>query len=207
MYQKYHTDALVLGSREQGEADKVFALFTKDFGLVRARASSVRSEKSKMRYAMQKYARANVSLVKGKRGWRAAGATAVKGASGDVRGITTFARISELVLRLVHGEEKNEYLFETLAEAHQALMTHVGSQTSDISSSSSNEERQTSVIPTVELVCVARTLFALGYISNEALSMALFTHTAYTGESLLEAETMKDKLLVSINKAIAETHL
>jgi hypothetical protein len=47
----------------------------------------------------------------------------------------------------------------------------------------------------------------LGYISTEALSTALFTHTAYTGEHLLEAETMKDKLLSSINQAIAETHL
>jgi DNA repair protein RecO (recombination protein O) len=191
MYQKYHTDALVLGAREQGEADKVFSLYTKDFGLVRARASSVRSEHSKMRYAMQKWARANVSLVKGKRGWRAAGATATKSASGDARGISTFARISELVLRLVHGEEANEYLFAALAEAHDALM--------------SNEN--TNVLGTIEIVCVARVLFALGYISSEALSTALFTHTAYTGESLLEAETLKDKLLLSINKAIAETQL
>ena len=38
-------------------------------------------------------------------------------------------------------------------------------------------------------------------------STALFTHTAYTGESLLEAETMKDRLLSSINRAIAETQL
>jgi DNA repair protein RecO len=195
MYQKYNTDALVLGSREQGEADKVFSLYTKDFGLVRARASAVRNEKSKMRYALQKYARANVSLVKGKRGWRVAGATAVKSALGDIRGISTFARISELVLRLVHGEESNEYLFAALAEAHAIL--NGGSQTSVISSS----------FPIVEIVCVARVLFALGYISNEALSTALFAHTAYTGESLLEAETLKDKLLLSINKAIAETHL
>ena len=59
----------------------------------------------------------------------------------------------------------------------------------------------------IELVCVARTLYALGYLSAEALETALFTHTAYTGEHLLEAETMRDKLLVSINKAIAETQL
>src|ERR1700733_3333657 len=122
MYQKYQTEALILKSFEQGEADKVFALFTHDFGLVRARASAVRSEHSKMRFAMQKYARAKVSLVKGKRGWRAAGASSLKSASGDLRGITTFARISELVLRLVHGEEKNDYLFAALSEAHDALM-------------------------------------------------------------------------------------
>jgi DNA repair protein RecO len=191
MYQKYNTEALVLSSREYGEADMVFALFTKDFGLVRGRASAVRSEKSKMRYALQKYSRANVSLVKGKRGWRVAGGAALKGAMGDLRGIATFARICELVLRLVHGEEQNDYLFAALAEAHGALLS----------------EEHSSVIGVIEIVCVARILFALGYISNEALSTALFTHTAYTGESLLEAETLKDELLSSINKAIAETQL
>ncbi len=190
MYQKYQTDTLVLGSRESGEADRVYALYTKDFGLVRARASSVRSEKSKMRYALQHYARANASLVKGKRGWRLAGASAVKNTSGDVRGQRAFARISELVLRLVNGEEKSDYLFAALAEAHGALM-----------------QENCSAFATIEIVCVARVLFALGYISTEALSTALFTHTAYTGEHLLEAETMRDKLLSSINRAIAETHL
>ena len=52
-----------------------------------------------------------------------------------------------------------------------------------------------------------RVLYALGYLSAEALQTALFTHTAYTGEHLLEAETMKDKLLSSINRAISETQL
>lgn len=190
MYHKYHTEALVLGSRENGESDKTFALFTRDFGLVRARATAVRTEKSRMRYSLQDFASAKVSLVKGKRGWRVAGAAAEIPAVGDVRGIGAFARIAELTLRLVHGEEKNEYLFAALSEAHQALM-----------------QKQTEAYGMIELVCVARLLFALGYISDEALTTALFTHTAYTGESLLEAETMKDKLLSSINRAIAETQL
>lgn len=190
MYQKYHTEALVLGSRESGEADRTFALYTKDFGLVRARASAVRSEKSKMRYALQNYARAHVSLVRGKRGWRVAGAAAVKNAVVDSKGAAAFARISALTERLVHGEEKNDFLFATLAEAHHAFMTE-----------------KNDAVGTIEIVCVARLLYALGYISTEALSMALFTHTAYTGESLLEAETMKDKLLSTINYAISETHL
>lgn len=190
MYQKYNTKTLILGSRESGEADKTHALYTEEFGLVRARATSVRSERSRMRYGLQNYSRATVSLVRGKRGWRAAGVSAIRTARGDARGIAAFARVSELVLRLVSGEEKNEYLFAALAEAHDALM-----------------REKSDAFGTIELVCVARVLYALGYISNEALSSALFTHTAYTGESLLEAETMKDKLLSSINKAIAETHL
>jgi recombinational DNA repair protein (RecF pathway) len=190
MYQKYQTDALVLASRESGEADRTCVLYTKDFGLVRARATAVRSEKSKMRYALQNYSRASLSLVRGKRGWRAAGAIALKSCGKDHVAVATFARIAELVIRLVQGEEKNEYLFAALAEAHDSFMSE-----------------KCESVGTIEIVCVARILYALGYISNEALETALFTHTAYTGESLLEAETMKDKLLLSINRAIAETHL
>lgn len=190
MYQKYHTEALVLRSRERGESDKVFTLYTRDFGLVYAQATSVRSESSKMRYALQQYSHSNVSLVRGKRSWRLAGASALQGAYGDQRGIGAFARIAELTVRLVHGEGANEYLFAALVEAHDALMVE-----------------RCDAFGMIEIVCVARVLYALGYISTEALSTALFTHTAYTGESLLEAESMKDTLLSSINKAISETQL
>ena len=123
MYQKYQTEALVLESRESGESDRAYALFTRDFGLVRARARAVRSEKSKMRYALQNLSRSHVSLVRGKRGWRLAGATAIKNAHGDPRGVSAFARIAELTARLVQGEDTNEYLFAALAEGHDALMS------------------------------------------------------------------------------------
>src|SRR3989344_1695592 len=102
MYQKYYTEALVLGSRERGENDRVFALYTKDFGLVHARASAVRKETSRMRYALQNYSQAHAALVRGKRGWRVGGAIAVRSAKGE--GAMTFARIARLVLRLVAGE-------------------------------------------------------------------------------------------------------
>ncbi len=194
MYQKYQTEALVLGSRSSGENDRVFSLYTKDFGLVRARASAVRTERSKMRYALQNYARADVSLVRGKVGWRVAGASAQnpRGLASRIlgKGVRAYARIAELTLRLVHGEEKNDFLFATLAEAHDTLMSV-----------------SASAWATVEIVCVARVLFALGYLSAEALQTALFTHTAYADEHLQEAESLRDKLLSSINKAIAETHL
>ena len=198
MYQKYNTEALVLGSYEVGESDKTIVLYTRDFGLVRARASAVRSEYSRMRYAAQHFSRSHVSLVRGKRGWRLAGATALS-LPRTGAGLSSFARIAELTQRLVGTDEKNEYLYDALTEAHTALMSAqgrsaLGGPVSDVSG-------------VIEIVCVARLLYSLGYISNEALQSALFTHTAYTGESLMEAETMRDKLLSSINRAIAETHL
>src|SRR3990167_360760 len=188
MYQKYHTEAIVLGNRERGESDRVFTLYTEEFGLVRARASAVRSEKSRMRYALQNYSRSHVALVRGKHGWRIGGAVAIEGASGT-GGIATFARIARLVLRLVVGEERNDYLFAALSEARCAL----AKSASDI-------------CPTIEIVCVARILFALGYLSSEAFKTTLFTHTGYASEHVREAEALRETLLSSVNRAIAETH-
>ena len=191
MYQKYQTEAIVVASRESGEADKTLALYTRDFGLVRARATSLRAEKSKMRYALQSYARANVALVKGKNGWRAAGASAMVTALGkDQSGISAFARISELIVKLVVGEDHNEYLFEALAQAHEALM-----------------RQKVEAVATIEIVAVARILYALGYLSSEAMETALFTHTAYADTHLREAEVIQDALLSSINRALSQTHL
>jgi len=190
MYQKYYTDALVLRSRESGEADRIYMLYTKDFGLVRARASAVRLERSRMRYALQNYSHTYVALVRGKQGWRIAGASATGGVWEVSRGTPTFARITELLLRLVTGEEENAYLFAALADAHKALM-----------------DKGHKEYATIEIVCVARILYALGYLSPEALESALFTHTAYTGEYLREAEMLREKLLSRINSAIAEAQL
>ncbi|MCR4325349.1 MAG: recombination protein O N-terminal domain-containing protein [Patescibacteria group bacterium] len=192
MYQKYNTEALVLGSRERGESDRVLALYTRDFGLVRARASAVRKERSKMRYALQHYAHARVSLVRGKRGWRAGGASSIRSARGDTGRIAIFARISELTMRLVRGEEDNMYLFDALSNAHEALF---------------GEESAEAVPTVVEIVCVARVLYALGYISTEALQTTLFAHTGYAGEHLTEAGKLHDELLASINRAISEAQL
>ncbi|MBI2610584.1 recombination protein O N-terminal domain-containing protein [Candidatus Kaiserbacteria bacterium] len=189
MYQKYHTEALVLGSREWGEADRVFALYTKDFGLVRARASAVRAERSRMRYALQHYSRAHVALVYGKHGWRIGGAISLD-ERGTLEAAVTFARTARLVLRLVAGEEKNDYLFAALSEARSAL---------------TRSARE--AYAAIEVVCVARVLFALGYLSPEALQTTLFTHAAYSLRDLAEAAAIREKLLTSINRAIAETHL
>ncbi len=190
MYQKYQTDALVLGSRELGESDRTYMLFTREFGLVRARASAVRTEKSKMRYALQNYSLANVSLIRGKRGWRAAGARANTGVTNlhDVKAVRAFARASELVMRLVGGEEKNEYLYETLVGAYRALLR--GEQTESI-----------------EILCVARVLYSLGYLSADALDTVFIKGTEYDLQQAQAAGAMRDKLLLSINHALSETQL
>ncbi|MFZ2886294.1 MAG: recombination protein O N-terminal domain-containing protein [Minisyncoccia bacterium] len=191
MYEKYQTDALVLRSYERGEADRVFAIYTKEFGFVWARASAVRRESSRMRYALQNYSRSNVSLVRGTGGWRAVGATSLNALpTENAQAVAVFARVSRLLERLVRGEERNDYLFATLVEAYSALAQELPEN-----------------YPTIELLCVARLLYALGYVSAEAVGTALFTHAAYNLPDLAEAEASRTKLLSSVNKAISETQL
>lgn len=191
MYEKYQTDALILRSYERGEADRVYAIFTHDFGFLWARCAAVRRESSKMRYALQPGSRASISLVRGNRGWRIVGTAALSRIDPKERSaVHSFTRIAQLLERLSAGEEANQYLFAVLREAHEALI---------------REPKSTH--PVIELVTVARLLYALGYLSTEALGTALFAETAYAPTHLAEATTLRSKLLASVNKAISETQL
>ena len=191
MYQKYQTDALVLRNYERGEADRIFALFTREFGFVWARASAVRRENSRMRYSLQNGALAHVSLVRGNRGWRLAGASALRQLDMTQKsGAQAYARIALLLERLAGGEEPNPYLFDTLVESHAALM-----------------REGDDLHPVIELVAVARMLYALGYLSQEAFGTALFAETAFTEMGLREVQDVRPKLLSSVNRALSETQL
>lgn len=189
-YEKYTTDALVLGSFERGEADKTLVLYTHAHGLIYARCSGMRKEHSRMRYALQDYSCASVSLVRGKSGWRVAGAHEQLCATGKPHaGLIIFARIARLLRRLVHGEEAHPYLFDTLKRAHTALLTDAKQQ------------------ELVELVCVARMLHALGYLSAEGMGTALFAHTSYKMADIHGASEKRKALIRSINEAITESQL
>lgn len=189
MYEKYRTDAIVLRGEIMGEADKFYTLFTREFGLVRARASAVRTEKSKMRYALQTFSYISLSLVKGRTGWRAAGAQAIDTpVLTHKRALDSYARIARLVERLVHGEEKSEYLFDALLGARQALP-------------------HTTEYESVELLAVIRVLYALGYIATKTETAELLAGAGYTAPELEAIERMRVQVLGMVNSALASTQL
>ncbi len=190
MYEKYTTGALVLGSFEAGEHDKLFTLYTRDFGLVRARASAVRKMESKMRHALPLFAPASVSLVRGTRGWRVAGARAGHYKDLPPEGAHTYARIAQLLMRLVRGEERHEYLYEVLREARDACA-----------------EKQSVALHSLELLCVARMLYTLGYLSTAALTTALFANAQFADQDLETVHEGKKEMLTIVNRAIADSQL
>ncbi len=70
MYPKLQTDAIVIASYAHKENDRVFVLYTKEFGLLHARALSGRKLSSKLKHSISGYLISQMTLIRGKSGWR-----------------------------------------------------------------------------------------------------------------------------------------
>jgi len=187
-YRIYRTDAFVLRSRPHAEADRMFTLYTDDFGLLYARASGVRLERSKLRYALSDYSHVHVALVRGKAGWRLVGAIGGTPAMPHKKHLIAFARIASLVVRLVQGEDRNEYLFGTLGAARHSL--------------EAGEDPEL-----IEIVSVSRILHALGYVAPRPIDEHVFAEQAYESVSLERSRAALPQLIQRINHTLSATQL
>ena len=192
MHHIYHTDAFVLTSRPSGEDSKSVALYTRELGLVWARAQALRKLASKLRYTLQDFSRANVDLVRGKEIWRITTAVPIH-SYGELRKDVTrervLARIVSVVLRLCSGEDTNEEVFAAIEDTCSLL-------------SDPHTEESARL---VELFCVSRILIALGYLSRDT-----FLEPPTTPPSVpmqLEDEQFRKRLIDEINRAFAASNL
>ncbi len=104
--EKYTTPTFVLASYENGEHDRMYKLFTRDFGLVFAKATSVRKLESKLRAHLQTGRMSRVTLVKGREVWRITGGEEMIGTTSICKDIVM------LLERFVRGEGNQKRLFD-----------------------------------------------------------------------------------------------
>ena len=124
MYSINNTKAIVLKSYDSGEKDAAISLFTKEFGQLYAKVSGVRDLKSKHRYAIQDHSFINVSLIKGKAGWRITSSSFIKSFYFDIEDKNKrdkILKILSLVKRFFLGEESNEKIFEDLISGFEKM--------------------------------------------------------------------------------------
>lgn len=194
-YQTYTTDALVVGSIDCLTADRLIVLFTRDAGLVHARAMGVRKEKSKLRYGLQDFSLVLVSLVRGKSGWRIIGAERPRNlyfsaSDRSVRG--ALLRTLKIVRRLVRGEETHTALYDILTDG-LSILPHC------------TEDE----IARAERILTLRILFALGYIApKDAYRRMLFAPSlrealSFQSNSISEERAIK----TAIDEALAVSQL
>ncbi len=193
MHHIYHTEGIILGSRNFGEAGKYYYIFTRDLGMLRASAQGVRKISSKLRFILQDFAYLKVDLVRGKDFWRLTSAektNLLENISKNPEVFRTVSNISSLLRRLLQGEDANETLFNDLIRGFSIL------------EKSKTEEE----LRNIEIIIVLRMLHNLGYIGgNEAISNLV--QSPFEENLVFEISKSKAKVLSHINKALRETHL
>lgn len=192
----YTTECIVLGGVNSGEASKYISLFTRDMGLVRAVAKSVREEKSKLRYSLQDFSFTNATLVRGKEVWRITGAEERYNIHNELKDenekLFTIIQILNLLQRLVHGEEKNDYLFDTILHGFEYIK---------------REKLDKEMIKNFEHLVVLRMLYSLGYIAKNGNFDELLRLTEINEELLKNVSLMRKNIIFAINRALKQAHL
>lgn len=123
MRHKYATQAIVLARTPLKESATLLTLLTEEFGVLRARAEGLRKPGAKLAHALQTLDQCDVTLVRGKEGWRLSGAHLEERWFGklDRRGRERAGRVNGLLLRLVHGETNDTFLFSIFLRFLKAL--------------------------------------------------------------------------------------
>lgn len=191
----YNTDGFILKSVNFGEANKLYFIFTKDFGLIKATAQGVRLLKSKLRYNLSDFSFGSFSIVRGQEIWRLTSSNSLSlrvFSRSNPEVFSLISRIFSLLLRLLHGEEKNDLLFDTLKEGINFL---------------EQDNLTPDNLANFECILALRILSNLGYIGSLG-DFDQFTKSPYfTSELLSQMSTLKTRAILEINKSLRETHL
>ncbi|MCE9585374.1 DNA repair protein RecO [Candidatus Nomurabacteria bacterium] len=193
MHHIYHTEGIILGSKNYGEAGKCYYIFTRDLGMIFASAQGVRKMSSKLRYVLQDFSYIKLDLVRGKDFWRLTSASKTNALENLSRNPDTFAiifNIARLLKRLLAGEEKNDILFTDLISGFSVL------------EKAENKEE----IKNIESVMVLRILNNLGYV-GAGDDFGKFTKSPFEEDLIFEMGKNRLKILNEINRALKETHL
>lgn len=172
-----------------GEASSFITLITSDLGLVRALAQSVRKSGAKLSPALASFAESDVTLVRGKDGWRLSGAVLEEcwfARLGNIAPRERAARLSGLLLRLVAGESQNAELFHIMRGAFDAF------------AKANDKEHEA-----IESLAALRILSALGLVAGAIPGSA----SEFDDRLLAEVAENRSSYIERINRGIVASGL
>ncbi len=187
MRHRYETRGIILSRVPSGESSALVTILTPELGLIRARAQGIRAGGAKLAPALVTFAESSFILVRGKEGWRIAGAVCGENWCQDMTPAARVraARISGLLLRLVAGEAEDRELFPVVRSVFEALKsTH----------ESSHED--------IETLGALRILSALGLDESGAPEGHVLTEAL-----LADVRTSRASYITRINRGITASGL
>mgnify|MGYP001594130813 CR=1 FL=1 len=189
----YHTEALILSRRDYGEANSLYQIFSREFGLITVAAQGTRHLKSKLRGQLAFLGHGHFTLVRGREFWRLIGAEAsprLKALTQNREKFLVATRVGNLFSRLVRGEECQPELFSDLVFGLETL---------------ANNEK---VIPEIsERIIVLRLLFKLGYISSGELLAPWLVVDLWHKTEWHMSESVSRQIIGAINNGLNQSML
>jgi DNA repair protein RecO len=194
MHNIYNTRAIILKSVSIKEANKIYFLLTEDFGFIKATAQGIRLSKSKLKGHLQDFYISNISLVKGREFWRIINSEVIRQSNFLLNKEKMFLikNIFSLILRLVHGEEKNEKLFECINNFYCFI------QDTDLKGDDYKN---------LEAITVFRILNVLGYLKKQNNLESFIQSNNLDIGILNEIDPVRKEILIEINSSLKETQL
>ncbi len=120
----YRTEGFVFKKEDRLESDRIFSVFTRDFGRVEIFGKAIRKINSKLRAGMGIFSLAEVEFIQGKNKKTLTDAIAIKKFNNfaeQPEKLLLAQRISEVVDNFVKGPEQDEKIFDVLCDALSVL--------------------------------------------------------------------------------------
>lgn len=204
MYHLYQTPAVVLGGAPVGEGSRMVELFTREFGLLTARAQGVRLARAKLRYHLTDFSYTDAWLVRGREVWRLANAVSranffrslsqnpPRGGGFSPNKRAVLARAAGLLRRLLPPEEKHEQLFDAVVSGVSFLCTHICTDAE---------------VRDAEILLALRTLYHLGYLGEPKEFLDVAAGTGFGISEIGSVSPLRRQLVSVINSSLRLTGL
>ena len=124
MFLHYRTQGFVLKKINRGEADRIFTIYTKDFGRLALLARAERKIKSKLRAGLENFYLSEIEFIQGKAHKTLTDTILInnfKNLRGDLEKLGIAYQISDLVDNLLKGEEADPKIWQLLNETFDIL--------------------------------------------------------------------------------------
>lgn len=118
------TEGIILKATDLGEADRLLVVYTKELGKLRVIARGIKKTQSKLKYSLEPFSHSRLILVEGKKALLVKDAFLLnqfKNIRQDLRKIKTTYQVINLVDEVIVGQEKDEALWQLLADTLQSI--------------------------------------------------------------------------------------
>jgi DNA repair protein RecO (recombination protein O) len=124
MFVHYRTEGLVIKKEDRGEADRLFTIYTKDFGKLKILGRAIRKIKSKLRGNICPFCLLELEFIQGKTYKTLTDTLLIRDfpeVKKDLRKLKMAYRIADVLDNLIRGEEKDEKVWRLLNETFNTL--------------------------------------------------------------------------------------